>query len=76
MRAARVLLRWTADDLAKRSKVGLSTIKRTEAGEGPMRLTAANADAIQRALEDGGIEFIPENGGGVGVRLQKPAGAE
>ena len=41
-----------------------------------MRLTAANADAIQRALEDGGIEFIPENGGGVGVRLQKPAGAE
>ena len=71
-----MLLRWTADDLAKRSKVGLSTIKRTEAAEGPMRLTAANADAIQRALEDGGIEFIPENGGGAGVRLRKPAGAE
>lgn len=74
MRAARALLRWTADDLAQRSKVGLSTIKRTEAAEGPMRLTAANASALQRALEDGGIEFISENGGGVGVRLKARAG--
>lgn len=71
MRAARVLLRWTAEDLAQKSKVGLSTIKRTEAAGAPMRLTAANAQAIQRALEDGGIVFIPENGGGAGVRLKE-----
>ncbi len=29
-------------------------------------------DALQAALEAGGVEFIPENGGGAGVRLRKP----
>jgi hypothetical protein len=32
----------------------------------------ANADAIRSALESAGIQFIPENGGGVGVRLREP----
>ncbi|MBB6410827.1 hypothetical protein HNQ71_003501 [Mesorhizobium sangaii] len=27
--------------------------------------------AIRRALETAGVEFIPENGGGAGVRLRK-----
>ncbi|EYR84210.1 hypothetical protein SHLA_108c000060 [Shinella sp. DD12] len=27
---------------------------------------------IQSVFEKAGIEFIPENGGGVGVRLKKP----
>ena len=71
VRAARALLRWTAEDLARESKVGLSTIKRMESGASTGPLTAANAHAIQRALEDGGIEFIPENGGGLGVRLKE-----
>jgi hypothetical protein len=35
-------------------------------------LTAANELAIRRALENGGVEFIDENGGGAGVRLRKP----
>ena len=30
--------------------------------------------AVRTALEDGGVEFIPENGGGAGVRLRKPNG--
>jgi hypothetical protein len=29
------------------------------------------AAAIRSALEAAGVEFIPENGGGVGVRLRK-----
>lgn len=33
--------------------------------------TAANQAAIVRALEAAGVEFIPENGGGAGVRLRK-----
>jgi hypothetical protein len=33
-----------------------------------------NVTAVQKALEEGGIEFIPENGGGVGVKLRKPRG--
>jgi len=31
-------------------------------------------DAVQKALEKAGVEFIPENGGGAGVRLKKRAG--
>jgi hypothetical protein len=35
-------------------------------------MTAANDLAIRRALEAAGIEFIAENGGGIGVRLRAP----
>jgi hypothetical protein len=37
--------------------------------DGPVSITAANADAIRRALEAAGLEFIPANGGGPGVRM-------
>ena len=30
-------------------------------------------DKMRRALEKAGVEFIPENGGGAGVRLARPA---
>jgi hypothetical protein len=30
-----------------------------------------NLAAIRAALEAAGVEFIPENGGGAGVRLRK-----
>jgi len=33
-------------------------------------MTAANDLAIRRALEEAGVEFIDENGGGAGVRLK------
>jgi hypothetical protein len=34
-------------------------------------MTAANDQAIHRAFEAAGVEFIDENGGGLGVRLKK-----
>jgi hypothetical protein len=34
------------------------------------------AAAITTALEAAGIEFIPENGGGAGVRFRKPSASE
>ena len=70
IRAARSLLRWRAQDLAKESSVGVATIRRAELAEGPTALTAANDQAIRRALELAGVEFIPENGGGLGLRLR------
>ena len=36
-------------------------------------MTAANDLAVRRALEAAGVEFIDEDGGGPGVRLQKPS---
>jgi hypothetical protein len=72
IRAARALLRWTADDLARESALGLNTIKRAELAEDETSLTIANDLAVRRALEAAGVMFIDENGGaGPGVRLRK-----
>ena len=71
MRAARALVRWSALDLAKASKVGVATIRRVEVVEGEIPVTLANEAALRRALESAGVEFIDENGGGLGVRLRK-----
>ena len=71
MRAARALLRWSALDLAKASKVGVATIRRAEVVEGEVPVTRANEAAIRRALETAGIDFIDDNGGGEGLRFRK-----
>jgi len=71
IRAARALLRWSAEDLAQRSAVGVATIRRAEVSEDEMSLTLPNNFAIRTSLENGGVEFIDENGGGAGVRLRK-----
>jgi len=72
MRAARALIRWTALDLARASKVGVATIRRAEVVDGEIPVTLANEAAIRRAFEAAGIDFIEENGGGEGVRFRKP----
>jgi hypothetical protein len=73
IRSARALIRWSAEDLARSSAVGLTTIRRAELTEDETSMTAANDLAVRRALEAAGVEFIDENGGGPGVRLRKPA---
>jgi transcriptional regulator with XRE-family HTH domain len=72
VRAARALIRWSAEDLAQASALGVATIRRAELTDRQTSLTAANDLAIRHALEAAGVEFIPENGGGVGVRLRDP----
>jgi hypothetical protein len=71
LRAARALLRWSALDLAKASKVSVATIRRVEVMDGQIPVTSANEAALRTALEAAGIEFIDENGGGLGVRFKK-----
>jgi hypothetical protein len=59
----------TQPDLAHESGLGLSTIvdfEKTRRGVSDQAIKA-----IQHALERAGIEFIDENGGGLGVRLRK-----
>ena len=68
-RAARALLGWTQQQLATAASTGLSTIKGFELGSStPYR---NNMAAIRRSLEEAGVDFIPENGGGAGVRLRR-----
>jgi len=71
LRAARALLRWSAEQLSRQSSVSLRTIRRAELAEQLTAMTTANNLAVRRALEDAGDEFIDENGGGPGVRLRK-----
>lgn len=73
IRAARALLRWRAEDLANAAKVGVATVRRAEAEDGQVSMTAANVDAVRRALEGAGVIFVAENGEGPGVRLKKDA---
>ena len=55
-------------ELAKIAIVSPNTVARLERGE---ELKATTVKAIRAALETAGIEFIGENGGGPGVRLNK-----
>jgi transcriptional regulator with XRE-family HTH domain len=71
IRSARALLKWSAQDLARRSSLGVNTIRRAEARNGATSLTTANDLAIRHAFEAAGVDFIDENGGGPGVRLRK-----
>jgi transcriptional regulator with XRE-family HTH domain len=76
IRAARALLRWEQKDLALASGVSLPTIKRLEAKPGLLNAHGPTINALRHALSDAGIQFIPENGGGPGVRLRNPIGSE
>ncbi|SIT53136.1 XRE family transcriptional regulator (modular protein) [Mesorhizobium prunaredense] len=70
-RAGRALIGWSQDQLAMASKVAKATIANFEAGKrAPYDRTLLD---LQAALETAGVEFIPENGGGAGVRLKKSA---
>jgi transcriptional regulator with XRE-family HTH domain len=71
-RAARGLLEWSQEELATRSNLGLSTVRDFEKGRRVP--TINNLEAIKRAIEAAGVEFIAENGGGPGVRLAKRKG--
>lgn len=59
----------TQPELASKAGLGLSTIVDFERARRPVSKEAVRA--IRNALEDAGIVFIDENGGGAGVRLRK-----
>jgi len=69
IKAARALLGWSQEDLAKQAGVSIPTVKRLEAGDGELGGRSETAGKLRAALEAAGIEFI---GGseGLGVRLR------
>ncbi|MGR3512736.1 MAG: helix-turn-helix domain-containing protein [Paracoccaceae bacterium] len=69
IRAARALIGMSQKMLAEAVGVSTMTVKRAEGSGQP----PAPEDAVARlrkALEEAGVEFIAENGGGPGVRLK------
>lgn len=71
--AARVLLGLDQQDLARRARISIATLRRMEASGEKVSGYANNVDAVRRALEGAGVEFT--NGDQAGVRLKKqPSG--
>lgn len=68
-RAARGLLDWTQADLSAATGLSVVTVRAFEKG-GEMR--ESNRTLLRLAFEKAGVEFIPENGGGAGVRMREP----
>jgi transcriptional regulator with XRE-family HTH domain len=65
---ARAALQTGIRDLAEAAQVSPTTITKLEGGD---VLKPRTLLAIRAALETAGVQFIPENGGGAGVRLRK-----
>jgi transcriptional regulator with XRE-family HTH domain len=73
IKAGRALIGWTARDLAAKAEIGFSTLIRLESEEGIPSSNVRTLEAIKRAFEKAGIEFIgtPEEGAGVRWKVHK-----
>jgi transcriptional regulator with XRE-family HTH domain len=69
IKAARGLLGWSQEAIAKASGVSIPTVKRLEAAGGDLGGRPATGEKIIAALEKAGVEFLDD---GRGVRLKVP----
>ena len=69
IRAARGLLKWTQVWLASRATISTVTLNMIE--NEAVRPRDSTLRSIQAALEAGGVEFLSEDGVGVGVRFRR-----
>jgi predicted transcriptional regulator len=69
IKAARELLAWSQEEIAKASGVSIPTIKRLEAAGGDLGGRPVTSEKIVAALEKAGVEFLDD---GQGVRLKPP----
>ncbi len=58
VRAARALLRIEQEELARRAKVSVVTVRRLEAPDGLSKVAPGTFDEVRRALEAAGAEFV------------------
>jgi transcriptional regulator with XRE-family HTH domain len=71
IRAARALLKWSAEDLAKVAGVGIATIRRFELDKGVPSGQVRILGSLKTSLEAGGVEFVGTPEDRPGVRLAK-----
>jgi transcriptional regulator with XRE-family HTH domain len=72
LRAARALLSWHQEELAKKAKVGLATLQRLERGQGVLAAHVSTVVKLQTTLEKAGVRFFDEDEqGGIGVRIRR-----
>ncbi|WP_313899268.1 helix-turn-helix transcriptional regulator [Methylobacterium sp. J-078] len=73
-RAGRAMLDWSRGDLARES--GLSERTITDFERGAREPHDNNKRAMSSAMEAAGLEFIPANGGGAGIRFRENPSAD
>jgi predicted transcriptional regulator len=71
IRAARGILDWSRRDLANSSGVSFASMMRLESFDGVPASNFKTLEAIKKAFEEAGVEFIgtPEKGAGVRWKL-------
>lgn len=62
IRAARAILRLEQRDLAQRTGISTATVRRLEARDGNKDVAPATLARVRGALEQAGIEFMPDDG--------------
>ena len=73
IRAARALLGWSGTDLAEKSAVGITTLRRYELQKGIPSANTSVLLTLKEALEQAGIEFTgnPLVNPGVTLRIKR-----
>ena len=71
LRAARALLGWRQEDLAREAKVGIATLQRIESAQGPVTGNVATIWRLQTTLERAGICFITAQAGQPAIGVSK-----
>lgn len=61
----------TRAELAQAAGVSEETVKRLETAEGRISANTTTVAALAKSLESRGVVFVPENGGGAGVRQRE-----
>lgn len=73
LRAARALLKWRAQDLARKSRVGKDIIQRGELLDGEVNMTDAQKQAIIKVFDLAGVTLISAQDIGIGAAFLKKA---
>ncbi len=68
IRAARGLLNWSRKDLAEKSGVSFASMMRLESFDGVPSSNVKTLEALKKAFEDAGVEFIGTPDSQAGVR--------
>lgn len=72
IRAARAMLRWPIEELARRSGVSQATLRRIESVYGVPNVRLDTLSKLQRSFEAAGVRFLADDGqvdGGPGLRF-------
>lgn len=72
IRAARAILRWSPNDLSKRAKVPIESIRRADRADGEAVLTSAHELAIRECFAAEGVILTDGDEPGVKVKRRRP----